>query len=77
MRNKVLPQVLSAAALLALVSLAQAAGFALTSPEIKSGGTMPKSFEVQRVRLFGRKQVARTEVVRCSRGNQELRRDRL
>src|SRR5882672_11122763 len=45
MRNKVLPQVLSAAALLALVSLAQAAGFALTSPEIKSGGTMPKNFE--------------------------------
>jgi len=45
MRKKVLPHVLSAAALFAISSLAQAAGFSLMSLEIKSGGTMPKSFE--------------------------------
>jgi Raf kinase inhibitor-like YbhB/YbcL family protein len=33
------------AALCAAASIAQAAGFSLTSPEIKAGGTMPKSFE--------------------------------
>src|SRR5262252_7381980 len=38
-------RVVLAAALLACSSLAHAAGFALMSPEIKSGGTMPKSFE--------------------------------
>src|SRR5262245_28369482 len=33
------------AALLAVAPLAHAAGFSLMSPEIKAGGTMPKSFE--------------------------------
>jgi hypothetical protein len=36
---------LFASALCAAGTVAQAAGFTLTSPEIKSGGTMPKSFE--------------------------------
>lgn len=38
-------RILFAAALLAASSIGQAAGFALTSSEIKAGGTMPKSFE--------------------------------
>lgn len=36
---------LLAAALLAATSLVHAAGFSLSSPEIKSGGTIPKRFE--------------------------------
>src|SRR5262245_42555556 len=38
-------RLLGAAALVVACSLAHAAGFSLMSPEIKSGGTMPKSFE--------------------------------
>jgi Raf kinase inhibitor-like YbhB/YbcL family protein len=36
---------LIAAALLGAATLTQAAGFTLSSPDIKAGGTMPKSFE--------------------------------
>ncbi len=36
---------LFAAALLGAATLTQAAGFMLSSPDIKAGGTMPKSFE--------------------------------
>ena len=38
-------RIVFAAVLLVASSLAQAAGFSLMSPEIKSGGMMPKSFE--------------------------------
>jgi hypothetical protein len=43
--SKVRKRIVFASALLAISSLAQAAGFSLTSPEIKAGGTLPKSFE--------------------------------
>jgi len=38
-------RIVFASALFAISSLAQAAGFSLVSPQIKSGGTLPKSFE--------------------------------
>jgi Raf kinase inhibitor-like YbhB/YbcL family protein len=38
-------RIMLASALLACSSLAHAAGFSLMSPEIKAGGTLPKSFE--------------------------------
>jgi Raf kinase inhibitor-like YbhB/YbcL family protein len=44
-RRQFVKTILPAAALFAASSIAQAAGFALSSPEIKAGGTMPKSFE--------------------------------
>jgi Raf kinase inhibitor-like YbhB/YbcL family protein len=43
--SKVGKRVLLASALFGICSLAQAAGFSITSSEIKSGGMMPKSFE--------------------------------
>jgi Raf kinase inhibitor-like YbhB/YbcL family protein len=43
--SKMRKRIVFASALLAMSSLAQAAGFSLTSPEIKAGGTLPKSFE--------------------------------